>query len=96
MIKHQTKRVFSIKSFLIAASICGFSILYIFQHIVITKLGYQIRQDEIKYEGLCNEREKLLSMISSMESPANIQKMIADANLNLEPSKNPKVVRVKM
>lgn len=94
--KQNSKRLLSVKSFLTVIAVCGFGILYVFQHIVITKLGYQIRRDELRYDSLANEKEKLLSMISSMESPSNIQKMIADANLNLELSKNPKVVRVKM
>ena len=80
----------------IMAAVTGLSILYVSQRILITDLGYQIRKEEVRLEKLLDEKARLMSMISALESPSNIQRIVADSKLSLEHSKNPKVVRVKL
>ena len=89
-------KIFSWKNVMLMTVICGLSILYVSQHIVITRMGFQIRQEEMRLEKLLDEKARLMSVVSSLESPTHIQKMIADTNLNLELSKKPRVVKVKL
>ena len=80
----------------IMVAVTGLSILYVSQRILITDLGYQIRREEVRLDKLLDEKARLMSLISSLESPSNIQRIVADSKLSLEHSKNPKVVKVKL
>ena len=93
--KNKTK-LLNIKFVAMMVGLTVLSILYVFQRISITDLGYQIRKEEVRLEKLLDEKARLMSMISSLESPSNIQRIVADSKLSLEHSKNPKVVKVKL
>lgn len=86
----------NIKFVMIMVALTGLSILYVFQRIVITNLGYQIRKEEVRLEKLLDEKARLMSRISALESPSNIQRIVADSKMSLEHSRNPKVVRIKL
>lgn len=90
------KKLLNIKFVMMMVALTGLSILYVSQRIVITNLGYQVRKEEVRLDKLLDEKARLMSMISSLESPSNIQRIVADSKLSLEHSKNPKVVRVKL
>jgi cell division protein FtsL len=85
----------TVKTFVVMVAVAVSALLYVWQHIVITKLGYRIHHDERKFEELIDEKARLQSRVSRMESPANIMKCLASANLELKPVKNPSVVRVR-
>lgn len=93
--KNKTKFL-NMKFIGIMVIVTGLSILYVSQRILITDLGYQIRKEEVRLDKLLDEKARLMSLISSLESPSNIQRIVADSKLSLEHSKNPKVVRVKL
>ena len=86
----------NMKFVFVMAAITGLSILYVFQRIMITDLGYQIRKEEVRLEKLLDEKARMMSMLSALESPSNIQRIVADSKLSLEHSKNPKVVKVQL
>ena len=93
--KNKTKFL-NMKFIGIMVAVTGLSILYVSQRILITDLGYQIRREEVRLDKLLDEKARLMSLISSLESPSNIQRIVADSKLSLEHSKNPKVVKVKL
>ena len=93
--KNKTKFL-NMKFIGIMVAVTGLSILYVFQRIQITDLGYQVRKEEVRLDKLLDEKARLMSLISSLESPSNIQRIVADSKLSLEHSKNPKVVKVKL
>lgn len=93
--KNKTKFL-NMKFIGIMVAVTGLSILYVSQRILITDLGYQIRKEEVRLDKLLDEKARLMSLISSLESPSNIQRIVADSKSSLEHSKNPKVVKVKL
>ena len=93
--KNKTKFL-NMKFIGIMVAVTMLSILYVSQRILITDLGYQIRREEVRLDKLLDEKARLMSLISSLESPSNIQRIVADSKLSLEHSKNPKVVKVKL
>ncbi|EKD25787.1 MAG: hypothetical protein ACD_79C01510G0002 [uncultured bacterium] len=84
------------KTLLIMVLISVLGLVYVWQHVVITKLGYEIRKNEVAYNELVDERARLLSTVARMEAPSNINMLLASLNVDLKISKDPKVVRVKM
>ena len=76
--------------------LCGISLFYVWQHVSITRLGYQIHKEALRVEELENEKASLQSMISSIEAPASIQKKVLSDNPELSMSKRPNVIRIKI
>ncbi len=86
---------FTIKSLVLMAAICVVSVFYIWQHVTISQLGYKIRKDELKLESLLDDKARMELVISRLESPKNINKLLAMANIDLSLRKNPKVVIIR-
>lgn len=87
---------FRISAFMIMIIISFVALLIVWQKLAITKLGFAIRENELKLEQLNDDKARLQCLIASMESPSNIQKLLAYLNLNLSQSKSPKVIKVKL
>lgn len=72
------------------------AVTYIWLQISLVQMGYKIKKEEISLSQLKDEREKIEFKLSKMESPKQIQKLLAAANLNLKISDNPRLVRVNL
>ncbi len=86
---------FTIKSAVLMVAICVVAVFYIRQHVTIIQLGYKIKKDELKFERLLDDKARMELVISRLESPKNINKLLAMANIDLSLRKNPKVVIIR-
>ena len=72
------------------------ALLYVWQHISIIRLGYEIKKKENFLEILIDEQARLESLVSKIESPANIEKKLVSSKMDLIPSKNIDVVHLHL
>jgi len=86
---------FTIKSMVIMVAVCVISVFYIWQHITVIQLGYKIKKEELKLDRLLDDKARMELVISRLESPRNINKLLAMAKIDLSLRKNPKVVIIK-
>jgi hypothetical protein len=96
--KKQNKNTgfFTFKVFALMVFITIGAILYIWQRVAITQLGYRIAENEVKVEKLLDDKARYQSLIAKMESPSNINSLLASLNLNIGQNKNPKIIKVKL
>ena len=93
--KQKKEKFHTIKSVALMAVICVMAMFYIWQHIIVIQLGYKIKKNEIKLESLLDDKARMELVVSRLETPKNIEKLLAMANLNLSRVKNPKVIIVR-
>jgi cell division protein FtsL len=78
-----------VRKFTFAAIIgVSLSLVYLWQHTQLLKLGYVIREKEKKVSLLKKENQCLRLRICQLKSPRHIERMIAEKNLRLVSTKN--------
>jgi cell division protein FtsL len=97
MKKNNTKaeRFATIENLGILFFICVVSLFYVWEHLSIVQLGYQIKKLENQRTQAIDECSRLELQVSKLESPSNIQNLLANANLNLVIAKKMNVVCLK-
>jgi len=72
------------------------SLVYLWQHTQLLRLGYTIREKEKKVAVLKKENQCLRLRICQLKSPRHIERMIAEKDLRLASTKNWQFVYVRM
>ncbi|MBN2144455.1 MAG: hypothetical protein JW774_07520 [Candidatus Aureabacteria bacterium] len=96
MEKRKNTWIRTMEGCIVLVCLCCISLFYVWQHISIVRLGYQIRKNEISFDELLNEKARLQSLVSAIESPANIEKKIMSENMQLNMSNKNQVIRMKI
>jgi cell division protein FtsB len=91
----KSEKIATIENFGILFCICVLSLFYVWQHLAIVQLGYQVKKKENQLAQLTDERARLELQISRLESPSHIQGLLAQAHLNLVIANSMNVVRLK-
>jgi len=85
-----------VRKFTLAAIIgVSVSLVYLWQHTQLLRLGYTIRVKEKKVAALKKENQCLRLRICQLKSPRHIERMIAEKDLRLTSTKNWQFVYVR-
>ena len=93
--KINAEKFVTIQNLGILFCLCILSLFYVWQHLAMVQLGYQIKKLENQMQQAIDERSRLESQVARLESPSNIQALLKEAELNLEIAKKMNVVRLK-
>src|SRR5690349_4386812 len=73
----------ALKAFLLCLFIGGSGVGYVWQQNQLLELGRQIKQRELRLNGLAAQNEKFKKQLAGMRSPAALENRIKELNLGL-------------